>query len=440
MNESELINLQVSQFSKLDLQSLKSYQAIARIEELAEDAQYLSEPMSAREFYEALEELLNKFGGQINGTELYKKLFLISIQMQWLALPALDRKNKQNILGENLLYAIRNQIDVSGAIADYLSIYEDGVGPDYNERQLFTNSLTRNPERLGNELLTLKNGEKVPPQVANWIRDFVSYADPKSLKGESYELTQYLYSSPNAKKLAPADRQSLVEILGIYNYLRHPKYLPQIEPASAPVPRVIDNSKPKLIETVSSSTHGAPLEAFKAKMEAGTVVKFAPNVKTQISSPPLGEMSRSDREGRVKMTPDEIKREVKTPELPGHMPPAVANTLSRPVIRPDTLPQRGRDNLNNIQTIDDLKKLDLAYLRTGNLQQQTLNLKSLILNLSRANHVLPYYVVSSFEQSPLFKSYMAHGNSRVLGSGPGGDMTQAEFEAMADLRKEIERL
>jgi hypothetical protein len=95
---------------------------------------------------------------------------------------------------------------------------------------------------------------------------------------------------------------------------------------------------------------------------------------------------------------------------------------------------------STIGTVDDLKKIDLAYLRQGQLQNQMLNIKDQILTLARVNRLLPYYTVNAFEQSPLFRSYMMHGRSK-LGSGEAvGDLTQAEFEAVTDLRKELERL
>jgi hypothetical protein len=114
------------------------------------------------------------------------------------------------------------------------------------------------------------------------------------------------------------------------------------------------------------------------------------------------------------------------------------------------------DSLDQIKTVDDLRKIEIEHLQQGSLPDQVEKIKLLILHLARVNNMLPYQTVSMFEQSPLFKQYLSLGANLVAdhktdrkiafndalaklkASGQKG-MSLAEFEAVADLREEIER-
>ena len=91
-------------------------------------------------------------------------------------------------------------------------------------------------------------------------------------------------------------------------------------------------------------------------------------------------------------------------------------------------------------------------MRQGELAGQISLIRSKITALAQTNKVLPFYVVSAFEESPLYNSYLKIGAAMIADSNPnraqayeaaardiGGDtLTLREFEAMADLRKQIE--
>jgi hypothetical protein len=168
----------------------------------------------------------------------------------------------------------------------------------------------------------------------------------------------------------------------------------------------------------------------------------------------------------VKMTPDEIKREVSMKELTGTVAPVAKTLIEKPhimakpvetprvVVAPKPSPppvmQRPVDlpisrppllaSLASITMVDDLKKIELINLRQGTPRDQIEVIKSKILSLIHANRILPYYAVNAFEQSPLFAAYLAHGQAKFSGVPAVNDLSQAEFEAVADLRKEIEKL
>ena len=459
MIQLEIEKLKLKDLNQIDLESLKNNQVVVRIEELANDGQYEFEPMAAREFYEVMETILEKYRDQIQGTAVGQRLEIVAIKMMWQALPALDKKIKQEILNDKLLLAIENKIDVLANLDAYLYIYEYGVGPDYEERHIFGHSLDQNQERLGSNNLKLKSGQEILPYLSNWVKDYSSYTNPKSPKGVSYELTQYLYSSPNVKNLTTRQKEILAQVIRLYHHLAHPQYIPEIiggpgSPETKPtLPTVESALRPaapvssfdaKL--SVAATGHGASLDLLKSRLE-----KKTPGSEIQPSPVRSSDRTPSPRGGggigRGPLTPEEIEREVGTPELPASpavlKPPLVRKeeVLPKPLVaKVQTINFAPKLVGSSIKVIDDLKKLDIAYLRAGTLEYQIPHLKSLISNLARSNNVLPYHVVLAYEQSPLFAAYLKAGTAKITNVPGSGDLTQVEFEALADLRKEIEHI
>jgi len=226
----------------------------------------------------------------------------------------------------------------------------------------------------------------------------------------------------------------------------------------------------------TSEKHGVDLESLKHRVEEQKIQEV-------IKAPP----SVPKASGGIAMTPQEIKREVSTRELPAHqapklevpkavIPPAakptpapvpplvikpvVPSPLIKPVPPPAPAPMPkpvmpvkkpiasspkpvGKvtlKSLEDIRTLEDLKKIELGNLRQGAVENQVEIIKSKILDLSRTSKTLPYYLVVALEQSPLFKSYLAHGSAIVEGRLSETDLTQEEFEAVADLRRQVESL
>src|SRR3989344_8308946 len=482
LDQSIIEKLEPKNFNQLDLQSLRNDQVIARMEELASDGQYEFEPMSAREFYEALEELMKKFGAQIKDTKESARLNLVMKKLLWQALPVLEPKMRRNMLSENVIFALKNKIEILTNIDSYLAIYEFGVGPNSEERQMFLDSLTHNEEILGGQSIALKSGDTVTSYISNWLKDYISYTDRDNvdLTGESYELTQYFYSNPNVKKLGSADKEILARVIAIYNDLRYPKYIPIIEPEEKreslnvpkPAPKQPVVPKPPVIKPLPTDfdkklaavavpaapaatiPHGQDLEVLRKQM----AVKAASVPKPTAAPPPA-----------VRMTPEEIKREVDELELPVHKEeikpsgynpsvPDLSGTsplilrgdkiATKPPLNirgggasaPGALRTGTLQSISQINAVDDLKKVDVNHLRQGQLASQISIIKSQISKLATANNLLPYYTVTAFEQSPLFKAYLLHGNAKFANDPNIGELTQEEFEAIADLKKEIERL
>ena len=466
MTSEQIDNLKIEDISKLDLELLENEQVVFRIEEIAEDSQLENEPMYARECYDALEVPLNKFKNQISGSEIYKRLHIIEVKLFWQALPVLEKKIKEQAFTQNIVFAHKHKINIFKPLVDYFDLYEFGVGPDYEKRQVFLYSLSHNEEQLGSQPILLKTGQKVLPLLKNWFSDFVSYSSSKPI-GDTYETTNYLYSSPNAKILVKEDRDILASILGIYNWLKYPDYIPEIEkPGQISSSGLISKPiVPILIPKPQTPPvpHGQSIDFLKSEL----------GVKKDLIKKPT-------------LTPQEIKREVDTLELPTPsirpitpIRPTVGLERSRevPPIKPlsqtterTVLPDRAKQSpipppkaptpintLDDIKALEDLKKINIKHLRAGNISSQVNLIKSKILFISQANRILPFYAVQVFEQSPLFKIYLSLGSqliadrnadrkaafeqaSKHLAATGQGSLTLPEFEAVADLRKEIEKL
>ena len=242
---------------------------------------------------------------------------------------------------------------------------------------------------------------------------------------------------------------------GIYTVLR-----PLLEEA---VSMKIDLAKDREFEQVKSNfesqPHGASLEALEAAIKIPVPPKATP-----LENIPFAQ---------------ELKREVETKELPGepNTTKASKEINSKPPIPPIAKPDLGLaqmpeglqkvtkpvqhtevtlglKSLNDIKAIDDLKKIQTEHLRQGELRGQVEMIKGKILSLAKSNKVLPYFTVSAFQQSPLYKTYLQIGAMMLNDNNPdraaayeaaskrvGGEtLTLREFEAVADLRKQIEQL
>jgi hypothetical protein len=170
------------------------------------------------------------------------------------------------------------------------------------------------------------------------------------------------------------------------------------------------------------------------------------------------------------MTPAEIRRELATKELttntkpttPKPVPPVPKFTpppVPAPAVSPKLIstPSMGLPSLRDIKVIEDLKKVEPAHLRQGYLPEQVKIIRTKIAYLAGVNKILPINVVNVFEQSPLFKLYIRIGSSIISQStnekkadykqviavmvNNGADvLSLAEFEAVADLRKDLERM
>jgi hypothetical protein len=206
----------------------------------------------------------------------------------------------------------------------------------------------------------------------------------------------------------------------------------------------------------SESNHGASIEALKAAAQAVPKARvsdaFAKELKREVTTPEL--RKPTDDEMGIKKAPA-IPKPVLRPSVATRLAPmpAALQVPRVPFKRPQVpTPSGGLRSIADIRTVDDLKRIQTDHLRQGELATQIGLIRSKIYSIAQANKLLPFYTVNAFEQSPLFKTYLTIGGSLILDPNPdrsnafekavasaGAEkLTLREFEAVADLRKQIE--
>ncbi len=234
---------------------------------------------------------------------------------------------------------------------------------------------------------------------------------------------------------------------------------------------------PKMNDDELKELHGILADEVLELKKEGIVLIEDPKLETELLSAEIQHGASLDQlKAAAGIAPapkanfkDELKREVTTPELKGDVqvpipPPAPVAEAAKPQTKSEVAlmdieakPLNELVSLSQIRTVQDLKKIQTAHLRQNDLAKQIQLIKSKIIALINANRVLPYYVVNAFEASPLFQTYLSIGEKLITNTNPDrnqayNDSVEAaqandedtlkieEFEAIADLRKQIEQL
>lgn len=406
-------------------------------------------------------------------------------------------------------------------------------------RKLFFHALEENLEYLGTSGLQINNEDiERPPTIRNWILDYnqfaASLASPtvQQIKRGGVERAAYITQSENVRNLTDDERQILLRLLEIYDWLKFG--FTQTTQVKSPSVRQLSPDKPTRVLVPPAPRLQIPKPPVFVETPKLPVI-VAPPIITSVVKP-VPDFIKPKVQG---ITPEELKREVMTPELPSYIPlePKVIETIKPPVISAEVKPApvaqqqmsrqaippvprpvqpqtrtvvppverqvvpspkpaqpppaksvaplisspnpairqpiynppapksnfsssqtlAGLRSLEDIKYVDDLKKIQIAHLRQGSLPPQVAKIKSKISYLAAVNHLFPQEVVSIFELSPLFRLYLTVGNamisntsadrrtafeeaiSKIKASG-NEDMTLSEFETVADLKKDIERM
>lgn len=482
---ADIVNIGWSNIKFIKPEDLEREEIYQKFRRFVEDIDVANEGINAKQCFDVIWKLLSnnpKLGDK--SPSLLRKYFELLLVLRANFLDFIGDREIEKFLRENVLFAFSIQMyalpyfDFQSKIDLFLTVgtwYLDKAAKK-ELRNEFVRVLESNMEFLGDKELELKgHAGKYIQNMSNWLRDYNQVALNQGRPRDAVERVKYLTQSLNAKNLDDDQKKLLLKFLEFYDWLRfehniveketgHTLPVVQQKPVQAPIP-----SAP-----MPPAPHGAPLEEFKAKMEAGK-----------------GEGGRGEGTTNIRMTPQEIKRETSMVELPASpkeelLPRPVFKAIPTPpltsprrLMREGASPLGGEGNrtpqrekpldlsdaahlktvslqtsqLNNIQTIDDLKKISLVHLRQGNVSVQVDEIKNKIMALAVANHVLPYYAVVAFEQSSLFKAYLQIGSMMIndttvdrasafkaAAQKVGSNLTLPEFEAIADMRKEIEKM
>lgn len=438
----QLKQITIENFQDLTLEMLSNSDYFPQIEQIIYDAEAGGSPDEARDVLTHLYSLIEK---SANREALATKYLHCLVALRLISLIRFRDEEKRRFLSENLKSLFSQDIaDVFHWIRFLYAYYDyhKDVCEPINHK--FIEAVENSLDLIGSKDIYIDN-KSVKPFIKNWIYDYRAFKTPVAKRGAT-EQTLYINQSANVRSLNPQERDLLRRILKFYDWLRfealnptlpeeyqvlhtYPSLQPEAELGiSKPSNVVLPLSKPFVSATPKPPTppkppappQGASIDNLKHEiLDSGPIFPVKPAKPPVTQAPnPLAQ---------------EIKREVTTPELPSHKIPAQPPT---PAPKPPGL---------EFNSLEDLKKIEVSYLRKGPLPQQINLIKSQISHLALLNHLLPYHAVVAFEQSPLFKTYLSVGAKNIVNKNTNSipsyePLTLQEFEAMADLRKEIEKL
>lgn len=211
----------------------------------------------------------------------------------------------------------------------------------------------------------------------------------------------------------------------------------------------------ELIASDDGIPHGADLQSLRAAtLPISAETKFAQELKKEVMTK---ELPKPTPEPILPKTTFPKPMNPVAPKLPP-FPKQFVNPIPAKMPNPPA-PSRplALANLTEMRTIEDLKKIDVGNLRQGMLTDQINIIYSKILAIAKSNRTIPYHIVAAFEQSPLYKTYLAIGAAMIQDQNPDRKaayehavagslsrnitaLTLKEFEAMADLRRKLEQL
>ncbi len=389
-----------------------------------------------------LEPVVNRAGLSKDIKAKYDALIL---RLKFVSLPLLALSQIEELFKSNLLYAFKNGVDLQDRVRRFFHAQRSGA--EAASKNTTLQAIDANEEKIGNA------------SIAEWLKQYKSTLK-QTIPG-TLEVVKFITDNKSSSQLDPASKELLKDLLMFYNWIRFK--------SSDSKPEIITKtprfSKPsfeppkKVFENPSPPPQPSKTDFEKRLAAAQAATKSAP--KSQIPSP------------------KELDREIHAKELPGKvepkLPPRPISTFNNPAPKPLTVtemmaqakqqpapapkPQSSSNSkfnsnkpstpfdakvaslgkpINEINSLQELRNLSVQHLRQGPLASQLEIIKSKIYTLAKQKKVMPYYAVAQFEQSPLFRSYLSSGTALV--SGSKGELTQQEFEALADLKRQIEQM
>lgn len=445
----------------IDLPFLARPENYTVIEQMAYDIEAGGSPDEAKDFVEHIAGAIAQARTPEEMDALANKHKKIILAMRVVSLLTVKDQDKYRLFAENLVGLFEQEIAEVKYWINYMFVLYDRL-PEICDpiKRAILKGFEESVSMLGtSEIIVL--GRKASPSIKNWIIDF--NGSTAKLKKEQIDEINYSLQSSNVKNLTSEQRLLLKKILGVYDWLRFSaiKPKPEFEPLElSKVKTAVSSAQPKSSASVQKTTeHGEDLEVFREKMAAPLAPKPVASSSTTAVL--------------------EIKREIDTKELPQYseailvkpqplIAPIIQNFAPVPKINIAPIPQIPKaipsvqlvqqpgiisNPIAQISSIEDLKHIDIKQWRRAPLNQQLGLIRSKIIRIANTNRQIPFYAVAAFEQSPLFQTYLKLGAAMIADQSVdrnqafqqiveklGLDMTLAEFEAIADLKKEIEKL
>ncbi len=432
----------------ISIDQFKDKRMFEKVKVVAEQIVRTDNILDARDLFRRLKNLREIKNEVWDFLDDYKQ---IRILMAYVSLHMRKEEEIIQLFKQNILLGLESGLDIKVKLETLFSVYDSLIDESTILPFKLTDALEKNLEVIGSEPILLAGAtDPVRPFVKNWLRLYRQFSDTLTRPGKitrgSFERSSFAIKNEDVRKLKPEDRNILMRLFELYDWLRFGEKGEVVETKQLPKPVILTQQKGPpntglTIDKLKSELKQAPpvLSALEQKY-----IKPAPAVS--VTSKPL-------------LTPDEIKREVRTPELPAH-DSRNAELVSASQKRDPEMNSGLRTTpaaVDDIKFVDDLKKIRVAHLRRGNLGLETEKIKAKIAYLAAVNRLFPHEVVAVFEQSPLFKLYLKIGGMLIADRNPDRraafegvtaklklekqeTLTLPEFESVADLKKEIERM
>ena len=235
----------------------------------------------------------------------YQKLISI---LKFLNLVIYGLKDIDKIVKETLVSALLVGIPVKQKFQRVLDDFDDLLMEGEIAESL-ANAMMICEEKLGHEVLFLKDEKKSVSQTAgNWLKDYIQFSLVGAERATgSLERTEYFRNNLNVKNLSEAEKNVLLQILRLYDWLRYgteieeeAKVQKDVERLSYPTSKklevpeevlsVVQSQPPPTIPIPANQKPQRPIEEIQApRPQAQSPVKVLPK---PVAPPPVQAVSK----------------------------------------------------------------------------------------------------------------------------------------------------
>ncbi len=154
-----------------------------------------------------------------------EKLSQLILLLKVVALPVLKPRDMEEVCRSGVALALRAGLNLHAGIR-YAFIFTGEPELAVPLAQTIMRVLGTNAEIIGDSpIVDPETGERMPPTVANWLRQY-NGAFPVGVERGPIERAQYLQRDQNVKQIRSGERELLTRLLEVYDLLRFPHRAP----------------------------------------------------------------------------------------------------------------------------------------------------------------------------------------------------------------------
>ncbi|MBI2551975.1 hypothetical protein HYW17_01585 [Candidatus Uhrbacteria bacterium] len=212
----------LDEVSRIDATNFRDPATIKALTALVDRVVEEAEPGEAQDLFRALEELLKKFSQfEIEAPDEYAQAQGLIVRLKFAAFAVIKTEEVEELLEKHLLSAVKDDINLIGLLTERFSAFEDGVAHGAMRKRLMQ-TLQNNSEPVGSDPLVVGSGlQAKPPTAGDWLKDYDQFFPAFTMRG-SLERLRYFNEGTNARRLNPQDRQILLKIMEVYDFIRFP--------------------------------------------------------------------------------------------------------------------------------------------------------------------------------------------------------------------------